>query len=221
MGVKIIDKGAFFNCISLRFLHLPDGVTEIGKNAFCLSGLQSINIPSSVKRIGRTAFYCGDDDMRIDITGIEAWCMIEYKAAPMFDFGCGWERHAPYHLFLNGEEVTELVVPGTVESIDDYHFPACKSLTSARVPSSVTRIGNHAFRDCVNLRNVTMSNVESIGEYAFNGCDIQTFDAGSSVKRIGSYALGLCPVRAVRCLTATPPQLSELAFTPGGLSITP
>lgn len=59
-SVTKIEKGAFFDCEKLESINIPDSVTEIGEDAFfnCES-LQSIEIPNSVTKIGDSAFsYC-------------------------------------------------------------------------------------------------------------------------------------------------------------------
>ena len=63
-GYKVTKIGAraFYDCIELFSIALPEGVTSIGRNAFdgCHS-LTNITIPSSVKTIGTDAFtYCWD-----------------------------------------------------------------------------------------------------------------------------------------------------------------
>lgn len=55
--------------------------------------------------------------------------------------------------------------------IGDYAFYECKSLTSIKLPSSVTEIGGHAFCVCKSLTSIKIpSSVTKIGEYAFEGC---------------------------------------------------
>ena len=54
--LKIIEEKAFFRC-SISEILLPEGLEEIGKDAFAYTGLKAIEIPSSVKTIGEYAFY--------------------------------------------------------------------------------------------------------------------------------------------------------------------
>lgn len=51
-----INTGIFQGCISLKEILLHEGITEIGNVAFSDTGIRSIVIPKSVKRIGIWAF---------------------------------------------------------------------------------------------------------------------------------------------------------------------
>ena len=54
--VSEIDKGAFYDCDSLRTVVIPDSVTTIGSEAFLgCSSLTSITIPDSVTTINSSA----------------------------------------------------------------------------------------------------------------------------------------------------------------------
>ena len=54
--LKIIEEKAFFRC-SISEILLPEGLEEIGKDAFAYTGLKTIDIPASVKTVGEYAFY--------------------------------------------------------------------------------------------------------------------------------------------------------------------
>lgn len=68
-------------------------------------------------------------------------------------------------------------------------------LQNIEIPSSVTSIGNYAFRNCKSLQNVTIpESVISIGSYAFAGCsDFTTIEIPDSVKSLGEGAFTRCP----------------------------
>lgn len=55
--LKVICANAFHECRSLRGIGLPDNLEEIGVGAFSQSGLESVLIPQSVKRICQGAFH--------------------------------------------------------------------------------------------------------------------------------------------------------------------
>ena len=50
-SLREIGKGVFSQCISLCSVVLCDGLEELGEQAFQDSGLRSVRIPSSVKRL--------------------------------------------------------------------------------------------------------------------------------------------------------------------------
>ena len=54
-GLERIGAYGFAECGALTELKIPEGVTEIGDGAFILSGLESAEIPGSVKTVGESA----------------------------------------------------------------------------------------------------------------------------------------------------------------------
>ncbi len=69
-------------------------------------------------------------------------------------------------------------------------FNSCYSLSSFRIPESVTQIGNRCFYNCSGLTSISIPNsVTSIGEYSFYSCSsLTTLSIPDSVTGIGSYA---------------------------------
>jgi hypothetical protein len=134
-------------------------VTRIHNWAFWgCTNLNSVTIPRSIKSIGSEAFYrCHPTS--IYISDIAAWCNIKSENSCLYYS----------HLFLNGEEVHDLVIPNGVTSIGNETFSGC-DLTSVSIPDGVTYIGDYAFNTCSNLNSVTIPNsVEFIGLFAFAG----------------------------------------------------
>ncbi len=173
--VTSIGSMAFYDCESLTSITIPDGVTQIEENAFCGSGLTSIAIPPSVKEIGRAGLAC-PNLTALYITDLSAWCGISI-------YGQNYVNYHPLHharLYLNGEEVTDLVIPDGVTSIGQYAFDGGGGITSITIPSSVTAIGQCAFRDCV-VTKVTSYIKEpfAIGKNVFS-CVINKGDYGSN-----------------------------------------
>lgn len=56
-SVKIIRSGAFEECYNLESVTLSEGIREIGTEAFKRTNLKSLNIPKSVKKLGRDIVY--------------------------------------------------------------------------------------------------------------------------------------------------------------------
>ena len=164
-SVTSIGNAAFGDCSGLTSVTIPNSVTSIGDNAFAgCSGLTSVNIPNSVTSIGDSAFNCRGLTS-VHISDLVAWCNITFAGIPFRNLS------STLHLYLNGTEVKDLVIPNNVTSIGDYAFSGFSGLTSVTIPNSVTSIGSSAFSECSGLTSVTIPNsVTSIGEGAFSNC---------------------------------------------------
>ena len=164
-------------------------VTSIGEDAFFgCSGLTSVAIPNSVTSIGSDAFYYCEGLTSVHISDIAAWCNID------FDGAYSHPLYHSHHLYLNGEEVKDLIIPNSVTSIGKGAFSGCEGLTSVTIPNGVTSIGETSFQYCYRLTSVTIPNsVTSIGGWAFNDCfDLTSVTIGNSVTSIGSFAFSRC-----------------------------
>ena len=82
-----------------------------------------------------------------------------------------WPYGGQMHLYLNGEEIKQLVVPNNVTTIGASTFKNCAGLTSVIIPDNVTIIYGSAFEGCTNLASVSIpEGISSIGAKAFAGC---------------------------------------------------
>lgn len=206
--VTNLGVGVFSYCYALENVVIGDGVTEIPSDSFYLcTPLNTLTIGKNVKKIGGLGY-----DVKwlrtIHISDLSAWCKISFSAAPLADGGS---------LYLNGERITELVIPDDVTEIKPYAFYNCDAITSVTMHDNVTSIGENAFRECYSLSklengdNVTsigngafyrcvnlnelgiLDNVASIGDYAFYECySLKKMKIGDNVTSIGDYTFYRC-----------------------------
>ena len=143
-------------------------VTNIVQKAFeSNQSITAIALPSSITSIGESAFS-GCYPKEVYISDLTAWCNIDFagKANPL---------QYSAELYLNGERITELVIPDSVTEIKPYAFLGYKSLTSVTIHENVTSIGENAFFDCSSLTKVYISDLTAwcnidFGEYSvFDG----------------------------------------------------
>jgi hypothetical protein len=155
-------------------LVIPDTVTVIKPYAFydCES-LVSIKIPTSLTAIGKEVFRKCDNLTNLYITDLNAWMnvSIEMGGHPFTAVSTGTVSDRAGNLYLNGELVTELVIPDTVTALKGYTFWGCTSITNITFGSGVTSIGERTFLSCNGLTELVIpANVAFINDHAFSGC---------------------------------------------------
>ena len=163
--VTSIGIYAFDGCTQLSNVTIPNNLGSIGRSAFQNCAMTSVNIPSSMGSIGWSAFEGCSRLISVNIEDLGKWCNISFvnnNSNPLV---------YAHHLYLNGEEIKELIIPNNVTSIKDYAFSGCSGLSSVIIPNSVTSIGNYAFYECGNILSLTIgSQVNTIKNYAFSKC---------------------------------------------------
>ena len=172
---------------SISYSNNKYSVIGIGDNAFKSSSITSIYIPSSIKEIKEGAFGLCEDLTAVKISNLESWCYIT--------FGEGSNPLAyAKHLFVNGQEVTDLDIPEGITELKTSVFANFSSLKSVTIPSSVVTIGGGAFSGCINLKTISIPNsVTSIGDGTFRDCiSLKKISIPNSVTNIGSSAFENC-----------------------------
>ena len=148
-SVTSIGGGTFYGCSGLTSITIPNSVTSIGEVTFSgCSGLTSITIPNSVTSIGDRAFKECSALTSVNISDIAAWCNIVFanNAANPLSYAKS--------LYLNGEALTNVIIPNSATAIGLRAFYGCSSMTSITIPNSVKSIEVEAFSGCDNLTSV-------------------------------------------------------------------
>lgn len=125
--------------------------------------MTSVTIPESVTSIDGNAFQglSANASVNVVIDDIDSW----FKFVPKWSYG------GQMHLYLNGEEIKQLVLPNNVTTIGASTFMNCTGLTSVIIPDNVNIIYGSAFEGCANLASVSIpEGISSIGAKAFAGC---------------------------------------------------
>ncbi len=169
--VTSIGEWAFDSCSSLTSVTLSFGITSIGDYAFWgCELLAKIDMSESVSFIGDLPFSgCKIKEARIPTSIIP-------------------------HVISNSLE--KVVINGG-EAIESYAFWTCGSLKNIVISSSVTSIGESAFRNCYSLESVTFeenSKLISIESLAFAYCvSLRNIILPDSLKSIAVTSFSNCP----------------------------
>lgn len=155
-GVKYTVTGisnfAFLYCDSLTEISLPASISSIGQSAFwgCES-ITAINIPDNVSTIKAMAFHGCLKLSQVNIP----------KALTVINES----------VFAFCTSLTHIDIPDNITAIKEGAF-LNSGITSVIIPNSVEVIENEAFRQCWMLADVTIGNsVKTIGHYAFIQCE--------------------------------------------------
>ncbi len=202
----VVGYGAFYECTALRTIDFGDSLDSIAGKAFnsCIR-LQEITLPESVTAIGGDAFAGCRGLKRVNAGSVASWVGIRFggvNANPL---------SVARHLYVDGEEVTQMVVPKGVSAINDYAFHACEGLTSATIGKDVQTVGEKSFYKCTNLAEVTLGNgVKSIGELALGNCTgLKRVTLGRGLELMDSKAFNASMViNEIVCKATTPPVIA-------------
>ena len=193
-----IAPQAFYENKRLKTVILPEGLETIGEEAFSVSNeasssaLESITIPSTVKRIGRAAFFSATKLTELifatDENGNSALTEISNQA------------------FRHCTSLTEVVLPDSLHTLgvatSSWHdrpdsaasvFYECTSLETIVLSNSMSEIPSQTFGLCTSLKNVVIkqnSALNRIAQYAFNGSGLERIDLtnADALTEISDYA---------------------------------
>lgn len=152
---------------SINFFGTKRRVYGISRDAFnnCLE-LTSITLPPTIEIIGCSAFERCENLQGVYIRDLAAWFNIDFEWLMPYTNPLEKARH----LYLNGEEVRDLVIPETVTEIKPHAFMCFSGLTSVTLPHVVS-IGMSAFNSCSGLISMDLGpDVVMIRDGAFSTC---------------------------------------------------
>ena len=207
--VSVISAFAFSNCRSLQRLYLPETLKEVGYESFIgCSNLIEVTVSKNVSKFGNSAFGACDKLQALHISDLEAWCksmFVNYISNPLY---------CAHHIYLNGEEITDLKIPESISSISDYAFIGGQYIKSVDMHDRIEKIGDGTFMLCSGIELVTLPNsITTIGSEAFRGTGLVTIDVPESVETIGVGCFSGCKRMTSAVIHGNVSNLNERLFS--------
>lgn len=171
--VKGICDSAFYKCDSLSEVELPEGLCDIGAEAFKDTPWVSF-IEDDFAVVGDGVLI----DYHGDATEVTIPNGVKYIAGAFYD----------------NQNITSVTVPESAKYVRTGTFYNCTSLVSVDFKGADTLLDSSLFRDCVSLRSVELpKNLEVINDHLFYGCSKLTqIDIPKTVKFIGAMSFYYC-----------------------------
>lgn len=243
-GIFSIERETFSGCKALKSVSFPKDLQSIKVYAFngC-SSLETVEIPGNVLTIESGAFVdCGIRHLVLGegistindgvFTGCQQLSTVQFPSTMKHIGG------------FSNTSLTEINLPGSVEtigtnafsncnkltkidlsqytaldSIYNYAFAYCKSLETVILPKGLKGLGESAFSECNKLKYLTLSaSLDTIHEKTFYNCDsLRTVTIPEGVKRINAFAFYSCDSLTTLSLPSTLRELGRGEFAEAGL----
>lgn len=164
----------------IKSVIIADGVTSIGNwafgrwaynnfnGAYLYRYLTSITIPSSVMSIGESAFRNYEDREYYYLRYVYISDLAAFNAIS-FSNNFSNPIYVAQRFYLNGELITDLVIPDGITEINPIAFRECSALNSVTFPDSVISIGESAFSSCILNYALFLGAPPAIGSGVFSG----------------------------------------------------
>lgn len=204
-GSQLSDLGqrAFYGCTNLNDITLPANLNHIGAYAFqnC-SKLGNITVPGSVLDIGTEAFSgCTRLASATIKKGVNTIYSAAFKGCTALTSVKIESGSINYEVFSGCSRLAQVTLSEGVDlPLDsgsyysgDGVFEGCKSLSTIKLPNSVTIIPPRTFYGCSGLKTVNIpKNVTGIGHNSFYGTQISKVALPVNVTYVGESAFESC-----------------------------
>ncbi len=175
----------------LHDIIIPDGVREIGEEAFVGHEIHKVTVPEGVKVIRRRAF--SDCDELIEVNLPNSLIEIEDEA------------------FYACKELSIINFPDGLEAISSSAFSGCSSLVDGDGFVIVRGICYGYYGDSLNV--IIPEGVKQIGDSAFNWKKIERVEFPSTLINIGELAFSMCKkLKEINCFPNHLESIARAAF---------
>ena len=164
-SLREIGNHSFWGCTNLNEIKLNEGLTSIGVEAFILTGLENVDLPSSLDYLDWTPFECKmsvhylSENFHSDINGI------------LFS-----ADESSLILYPRKLHEVSIEVPVNVSCIESYAFEK-NSAKEIEIPEGIKELQRNLFEGCQNLKTITFYSTSpkdiEIDQETFKGFEVE------------------------------------------------
>ena len=187
-GIKTIGDLAFYGCTILNKdnggMNIPSTIENFGKHIFYgCSNLNDVRVKCKLPEASNendSVFYGAEINIIAFEQDIPAYALYNHQELKYVSMTSTVTKIGDY-AFYNCKNLQllkpdpEFFLPIGLESIGNYSFQKCSSLTAITLPRTITSIGKNAFDSCTNLETINLKcNMPSFAkntEAPFTGCE--------------------------------------------------
>ncbi len=183
---------------NLAYIGLPDGVTEIGKQAFRATAITEVTVPAAITRLEESTFYDCEKLVKAvlpdAITFIGPNCFSECRALQDVNIPAQVEMIDQYAFYNNNSRTTPIVLPATLKEIGHCAFRYNSKVRSITFNDGLEIIHGSAFSNCNSVESIQLpESIVTLENNAFEGCDsITEFRFPQNIKEVPSAILYHC-----------------------------
>lgn len=194
-SIKEVEPLTFSKCNKLEKVIFEEGVEIVGNSAFSQCKINSLTIPSTIKKLDDRSFhsnYLTNLVLPKTIEEIGKACFSDSYQLESISFPDGLES-LPEDICKECPKLIKVIIPEGVKSIGKEAFKSTPMLSHITLPESVTEIGDGVFQSSGIVNFTFPKNLQYISTQMFSGCtSLLEIIIPENIKQIGNRAFSYC-----------------------------
>ena len=186
--VKTISSYSFSYCYKLKYLDISQ-ITKLPQNVFSDCKALDISITNKITYFGECSLSNCQSIKSFDLSNATYIGSDAFKYTNITSANLSKVETLSSGVFYKCEKLEKVTLPSTIDKIENYTFSNCISLTTINL-SNVKTIAYSAFYGCKNLKNVDLSKVTYLGDYSFSGCS--SLNSSLTLNNVEIHKEALC-----------------------------